>query len=1124
MTASPALPTSSVSPALARLRDFRAVLFDLDGVLTPTADVHRTAWKETFDAFFSRRGGEDRLSEADYLRLIDGKPRLDGVRSVLADRGIELAEGSAEDAARGVESVQGLAEAKNAAFTAILERDGVAPYPGSLAFLSEAVGAGLEVAVVSSSRNAPAVLAAAGLAGHFDVVLDGAASQALGLAGKPAPDTYLAGAEALGFSPAQCIVIEDATSGVAAGRAGKAGLVISVARSDNAAELRAAGADLVVGDLGELVDPSRPQDAAHDAWSLTSAVEDRDPTPEEETIFALGNGFLGLRWEGPDGGRSKQGTFINGLYESWRIRYPENSYGQAEHGQTMIPAPDARGFTVYVNDEVLEMGRTEAERSETRLDFRDGTLTSTTVWRTAEGHRIEVRVRQMVSLEHRHLAVFEYQVRSLDADVQVHVRSTLIDPFGVEHVPSPAESDAASAEPEADTIDDPRKSEAVDGPTLRPVATRSLPDGREVIAMRTLASGMTVAAGTFHELRLPTGGERRSKRGTRRAPGRVDEWVDLKLLRGEAVRLTKMAAYHASRRQPVDEMIDRAQRTLAVARNLGSRALFAAQGRDAQAFWERSDVTVEGVAPSMQRAVRWNLWQLVQSAARADGLGVAAKGVSGNGYSGHYFWDAEVFVIPFLTYTSPQWARNALNARVNMLPKARERARMLSERGALFPWRTINGEEASAYFPAGTAQYHINADIASAIAHYIQATDDLEFLVRGGAEVLIETARMWCSLGFWRRTDAGRTFHLHGVTGPDEYTALVNDNTYTNVMAAFNLELAAEAVAQLEREDPDAFRRVVGQTKLRHDEVDEWREASAGMFIGFDEALGVHPQDDTFLEKEVWDIPGTPPEDHPLLLTHHPLVLYRFQVLKQADTVLALWLRSSRFTDEQKRADFEYYDPLTTGDSTLSATVQSIVAAEVGYQELAMDYFKHALEVDLANLHGNTADGVHVASTGGVWAALVHGFAGLRDDDGHWRFEPRLPAGWEALSFKLTRHGTRLCFRLTAEALTAVAEDGSSPVSFAVRGERVRVVPGDGPVTVPLSGQGPLLPGRPTFEAVASLQRGDGSSLAPFQAPAPSAGSAADDGDETDGSRANALASRPAQVRRSDDEAESVRP
>jgi len=416
-----------------------------------------------------------------------------------------------------------------------------------------------------------------------------------------------------------------------------------------------------------------------------------------------------------------------------------------------------------------------------------------------------------------------------------------------------------------------------------------------------------------------------------------------------------------------------------------------------------------------------------------------------------------------------------MHFRSRMLPAARERAREVSQRGALFPWRTINGEEASAYYAAGTAQVHIDADIAHALVQYVNATGDVGFLVRDGLAILIETARLYADLGFWRN-NGERSFHIHGVTGPDEYTTVVNNNLFTNVTARYNLEQAVAWVEWAREQEPEEFARLAQRLGLHDDEVREWARCAEGMHIPFDEGLEIHPQDDFFLDREVWDLSRTPEELRPLLLHYHPLVIYRFQVLKQADVVLALFLHGDRFTTEQKRKDFEYYDPITTGDSTLSAVVQSIVAAEVGYHRGAYDYFLQALFVDLANLHDNTVDGLHVASTGGVWAALVNGFGGMRDHGGRLRFDPRLPDGWDSLTYRITWRGTRMKVTLTASELRLEVEQGELPVPIEVRGESHAVYP-DEPVVVALDGHGPRRSGTLGNRPQTGGTRADGSRI-----------------------------------------------
>jgi alpha,alpha-trehalose phosphorylase len=471
----------------------------------------------------------------------------------------------------------------------------------------------------------------------------------------------------------------------------------------------------------------------------------------------------------------------------------------------------------------------------------------------------------------------------------------------------------------------------------------------------------------------------------------------------------------------------------------GFDALVTAQRAQLDRFWDRADVRVDvgELTPRTQQAIRWNLFQVAQATWRAEGAGVPAKGLTAAAYGGHYFWDTEIYLLPLLTYTRPRIARNLLRFRHSMLPSARERARELGHRGAMFPWRTINGKEASAYFQAGTAQYHINADIAYAIRRYVNARGDSGFLAEVGAEMLVETARLWEDLGFY--ADDGE-FHIHGVTGPDEYTTVVDDNGYTNLMARLNLSYAAEAVRTMQAERPEDYATLVEEVGLSPGEIAAWERAADAMHVPFDEHRGIHPQDARFLDHEPWDLDATPPEHFPLLLHYHPLDIYRHQVIKQADIVLAMYLLGDVFSDEHKRANFDYYDRLTTGDSSLSASVQSIVAAEVGDEQAALRYFRRALLMDLADVAGNASDGVHIAAAGGVWQTLVFGFGGVRDFDGDLSITPHLPTAWRRLEFSLRIRDRQLRIRLEHGRERYLLESGD-PLELRIRGETVRLRP-----------------------------------------------------------------------------------
>jgi alpha,alpha-trehalose phosphorylase len=781
-----------------------------------------------------------------------------------------------------------------------------------------------------------------------------------------------------------------------------------------------------------------------DEWRVIEARLDLDYARRAETVFALSNGYIGVRGTFDEGRPAHSaGTFINGFYESWPIRHPEEAFGLAATGQTLVAVPDATITQLYVDDEPLFLPVANCRAYRRVLDMLDGTLVRELVWSTPSGKHVLVKSSRFVSLEQRHLLVIRYEVTVLDHAAPIAIRSRLVNTQD-EHV-----GDGASLR---DLPGDPRLARAFDHRVLCE-RYRSESGGRVLLGYETANSRMTLGLAAGH---LIEGHEHHAQFEHETEGSSL--LITASGTPGHTLRITKYVAYHTSRTAPVAEVVARACQTLDRVTAQPFDTLATAQRHQLRRFWDRADVVVrraDAAAIRLQQAIRWNLFQLIQASARAEGAGIPAKGLTSQGYEGHYFWDTEIYVLPFLTYTQPRIARNLLRFRHSMLTKARARAASLNQRGALFPWRTINGEEASANFQSGTAQYHINADIAHAIRRYVDVRDDIGFLAEAGAEMLVESARMWEDLGFY---DQCGSFHIHGVTGPDEYTTVVNDNTYTNLMARLNLNQAASAVRRLESEDFDSYVALCHRCHLTSDEAEAWERAAAAMHVPYDEARGIHPQDGAFLDREVWDLNATPADKFPLLLHYHPLVIYRYQVLKQADIVLAMFLLGNEFTPEQKLRNFTYYDPLTTGDSSLSAGIESIIAAEVGRADEAMTYFTYALLIDLGDISQTAPDGVHIASAAATWMALVFGFGGVRDYDGHLTFDPRLPCSWESLEFHLRFRDRQLRIQLTHHQERYLLEQGE-PLHITVRGEPVLLRP-DAPAVISLQGEDAQGPGK----------------------------------------------------------------
>jgi alpha,alpha-trehalose phosphorylase len=751
---------------------------------------------------------------------------------------------------------------------------------------------------------------------------------------------------------------------------------------------------------------------------MTWVIESDRHDAALESVFALGNGYLGVRGAPEEGTPAYDGGMVlNGFYESWAIAYPEDAYGLARTGQTIVAPPDGSIVRLFADGEPLDVTAGRARRV---LDMRAGVLRREVELETAGGARLRVRSRRLASLVRRNLVAIDYEVTALAGAAEVVLSSEL----------RPHEEAAAD--------NDPRRHKGFAERPLDPLAAETL-GPRVVLTLATRRSGLTLACGMHNDFD-----------GARSVTTSVDGEAarvvgGARLAAGGSLRLRKYVAYHWTAEAAPGGMAARAHRTLDRAEREGYEAVERAHSERVEAFWARSDVEVHG-APEVQRAVRFNLFQLLQASARTDGLGVPAKGVSGRGYEGHYFWDAEIYVLPFLIHANPEWAKSLLRMRCAMLPAARRRAEEVGHRGALFPWRTIDGQEASAWYAAGTAQYHINADVAYAMHHYNRVSGDLKFLLEQGADVLVETARFWIELGFFSERQDG-AFCIHAVTGPDEYTTVVDDNAYTNLMAKENLEVATRVLEWLAAAEPRAHAELVRRTGLTGAEVEGWCRAAERMHVPRDEQLGIVLQDARFLERKRWDFEGTPREKHPLLMHFHPLELCRHQVIKQTDVVLATYLVGHHFSAEEKRRTFDYYDPLTTGDSTLSECIQSVMASEVGYAEEALRYFRAAATVDLEDLHGNTKDGIHVASCGGTWLALVAGFGGLRDFDGEVRFAPQLPAEWDGLRFRIEVRGQRIEVDIRHAATTYRLLEGAG-LLIEHEGRPVRLRPGV-PVLLP---------------------------------------------------------------------------
>ncbi|MDQ6614336.1 MAG: family 65 glycosyl hydrolase [Actinomycetota bacterium] len=771
-------------------------------------------------------------------------------------------------------------------------------------------------------------------------------------------------------------------------------------------------------------------------WCLRATSLDLAVLTQSESLFALANGNIGWRGNLDEGEPSGlPGSYLNGVYELRPLPYAEAGYGYPESGQTVINVTDGKPIRLLFNDEPFDIRYGDLRAHEQCLDFRAGVLHRSAEWASPAGCAVRVSSTRLVSLVQRCIAAVCYDVEPVGSEARVVVQSELV---ANQQLASPS--------------GDPRVAAALESPL---VAVQHLAQGARVALIHsTRRSGLRIAAAMDHVVEGPPDTEVHSESSP--DLGRVT--VTATLEPGQRLRLVKFVAYGWSASRSLPAVADQADAALTQACRGGWDRLLVEQRAFLDEFWDQADIEVDGDT-QIQQAARFSMFHVLQAGARSEGRAIAAKGLTGPGYDGHCFWDTEAYVLPMLTYIAPKTVADALRWRHSTLPMATDRARQLGLRGAAFPWRTINGEECSGYWPAGTAAFHVNADIAAAVTGYLDATDDEIFERSVGLDILVETARLWSSLG---HHDAQGLFRIDGVTGPDEYSAVADNNVYTNLMAQQNLRAAADAAAG----HPDRARELA----VDDDETARWRHAAETMYVPYQEKIGIHPQADGFTDHENWDFAATKTDQYPLLLHFPYFDLYRKQVVKQADLVLAMHRRGDAFTAEQKARNFAYYEQITVRDSSLSACTQSVLAAEVGHLDLAYDYLAEAALMDLADLEHNTRDGLHIAALAGTWIALVAGLCGMRNQDGAVSFAPRLPQGLTRLALKISLRRRLLALDVTAGTATYTLVNGE-PLPIAHHGKQLTVAIND-PIALPIPAvipEGPRPTQPPGREPVARL-------------------------------------------------------
>ena len=723
-------------------------------------------------------------------------------------------------------------------------------------------------------------------------------------------------------------------------------------------------------------------------WVITEEKFLKEWNYRNETTFALSNGYIGTRGTFDEGypftvDEGLEGNFINGFYESEHIMYGEWNFGFPEKSQSLLNLPNLKKTKIVIDGDVFDLNQGEIINYNRKLLMKDGVVVRNVTWKSPNGKKVVAEFRRLVSLEKKNIMAIQIKLTPVNFSGKVELTT---------YLEAGVENHTRKTNPLIDY-----------GPYGKHLAVKELKAEGDYLLHKgkVIHSGLSMACGSLTKCEGVIKNSEVLEEG-------ASLTYELSVDEGKTYVFEKMIAYTCDFDIAEDKMIDFIKDELKKAMDLGYYEMEKLQKKHMDEFWSKADIKVEG-DEALQQGIRFNLFHIMQSAGRDGRTGMGAKGLSGEGYEGHYFWDTEMYVLPVLIYTEPEVAKKLLDYRYGTLDQARERARILGHmKGALYPWRTINGAEASTYYPLGTAQYHINADIAYALSLYLQVSGDVEYLKEKGAEILIETARVWADVGSFAECKDGR-YCICDVTGPDEYNVLVDNNFYTNLMARENLRDAVGAVSYLNENAPEVLSRLEEKIDFSIEEIEMWNQIIEKMYFPYDEKRQIYPMDDGFMMRKPWDESKIPPEKRAWLYeNYHPLFIMRHRMSKQADAILGMYLHSNLFTEEEIRRNYDFYQEVTLHHSSLSTCIFGIVACDIGYLDEAYKYFSQSARMDLDDYHNNFYAGIHAANMAGTWQAIVNGFAGVRCQDSKLRFKPVIPKEWEEYRFRIKRKGTLL--------------------------------------------------------------------------------------------------------------------
>lgn len=754
-----------------------------------------------------------------------------------------------------------------------------------------------------------------------------------------------------------------------------------------------------------------------DSWHIIEENFHPDYNRISESVFSIGNGHMGQRanFEEEYSGDSLQGSYMAGVY------YPDKTIvgwwknGYPEYFAKVLNSTKWIGLEILINNEVLDLAKVDIVDFKRDLDMQKGLLSRSFHVKMPSGDDIHVETNRFMSLVRPENAVMSYKIMCTNRNIEIKIGSVLDGNV---------------------TNQDANYHEMFWDPHMDEINSESM-----MVSMTTRKTAFTNMVMAAHKLSINDREVNMSPQ-TENREGFCRQTYALDLACGSIFKMEKYISAVTSRDYEKKNLADEASKKLKKALRIGYAGLFAEHSSAWHEKWELSDLTIKGDV-SAQQGIRFNIFQMLQTyTGRDERLNIGPKGFTGEKYGGSTYWDTEAYCIPFYLGTSdPSIARNLLIYRYKHLEKAIENAEKLGFTGgaALYPMVTMNGEECHNEWEITFEEIHRNGAIAYAIWNYINCTGDKDYLKEYGLEVLIGIARFWAQRSTFSKLK--KKYVILGVTGPNEYENNVNNNWYTNTMAAWSMNYTMEAMNLVKTDFPADYERIVTKTAFSPDELKDFEERSRNMHFPEDEKSSVFLQQDGYLDKEDLTVDDLTEKDRPLNQNWSWDRILRSCFIKQADVLQGLFFFEEKYDRETLKKNFDYYEPKTVHESSLSSCVHSILASRIGYQEKAYEMYLRTARLDLDDYNNDTDDGCHITSMAGTWMAIVMGFGGLKYQNNGIQLSPKLPSAWQSYAFHIIHKAAVLGIEVLQDKI-CVTNKGKNSIKIGIYGREIKVEPG----------------------------------------------------------------------------------